>query len=103
MSSELQSRYLTRAGGAGGLSGACHDCWQGEGLWDCNNQQPGYQEREDLRRAWDCTVVGWEVNGKYVSRDEAKEGWRRIEEWNNGEGKSLDILDLNLNLNLNFI
>ena len=39
---------------------------------------------------------GWEVNGEYLSRDDGEEGWRRIEEWNNGEGESLDLMDLNL-------
>ena len=52
--------------------------------------------REDLRRVWDCTLGGWNVNWEYLSRDDKEEGWRRIEEWNNGEGKSLDIIDLNL-------
>ena len=55
--------------------------------------------REDLRRVWDCTVGGWEVNGEYLSRDDGEEGWRRIEEWNNGEGESLDLMDL-MDLNL---
>ena len=36
------------------------------------------------------------VNREYVSRDDKEEGWRRIEEWNNGAGESLDLMDLNL-------
>ena len=40
--------------------------------------------REDLRSVWDCTVGGWNVNYEYLSKDDGEEGWRRIEEWNNG-------------------
>ena len=55
-----------------------------------NNQVIRRGTREDLRRVWDCTVGGWHVNWEYLSRDDEEEGWRRIEEWINGEGKSLD-------------
>ena len=36
------------------------------------------------------------MNYEYLSKDDGEEGWRRIEEWNNGNGKSLDIMDMNL-------
>ena len=55
-----------------------------------NNQIIRRGAREDLRRVWDCTVGGWHVNWEYLSRDDKEKGWRRIEEWINGEDKNLD-------------